>query len=160
MGNVPRKPALILLGAVAIASAISDYRSAGRPEARLLVGAQVPQNVRLALERACRDCHSDATHYPWYSYVAPVSWLINRDVQQGRERLNLSKWSDYPVVRRERCLSDIANQVESGGMPLAIYTFVHRNARLSKAEVDAIFEWTQAERLRLILERAGSANSR
>jgi hypothetical protein len=120
----------------------------------------VPHDVRLAIERACRDCHSDATKYPWYSYIAPVSWLINRDVQQGRKRLNLSQWGDYPVVRRERCLSDIANQVQSGGMPLAIYTFMHRNAKLSKAEVDAIFEWTQAERLRLIMDRAGSTNSR
>jgi len=160
MGNRYRKPALILLGAVAVASAISDYRVSGRPEAPLFVGAQLPHDVRLVIERACRDCHSDATHYPWYSYIAPVSWLVNRDVQQGRQRLNLSKWSDYPVIRRERSLSDIANQVQSGGMPLAIYTFVHRDAKLSKPEVDAIFEWTQAERLRLILERADSADSR
>jgi hypothetical protein len=70
----------------------------------------------------------------------------------GRERLNFSKWAEYPVVRRERYLSEIANQVQDGGMPLTIYTLMHRDARLSQSDVAAVFEWTQAERARLILE--------
>jgi hypothetical protein len=118
----------------------------------LLGGAQVSTEVRSAIERACRDCHSEATQYPWYSYIAPVSWLINRDVEAGRKHLNLSRWSEYSVVRRERCLSEIANQVQDGGMPLGIYVVMHPSAKLSKLDVVAIFEWTQAERARLIAE--------
>ena len=152
MRRAVRVAAVVLAGAVAIASVVSDLRMPGRSDAPLFAGAEMPADVRAALERACRDCHSNATHYPWYSYVAPVSWLIQRDVRRGRGRLNFSRWDGYTVIQRERGLSDIANQVQSGGMPLAIYTFVHREAKLSEAEVGAIFDWTQAERMRLILE--------
>lgn len=104
------------------------------------------------IDRSCSDCHSEATHYPWYSYVFPVSRLIESDINKGREHLNFSRWSEYSIIRRERALSEIANQVQDGGMPLSLYTFIHRDARLSQAEIDAIFQWTQEERSRLIQE--------
>jgi hypothetical protein len=112
------------------------------------------------IERSCRDCHSETTHYPWYAYIAPVAFLINSDVSSGRRRLNFSKWSEYTVIRRERYLSEIANQVKDGGMPLSIYTLIHRNAKLSDADVEAIFDWTQAERARLINESAAAGSSK
>lgn len=145
---------------VLLASAISDVRPPVNARAQLLDGAQVPSQVRAVLERACRDCHSEATRYPWYAYVAPVSWLINRDVRSGRVHLNFSRWSEYSVIRRERCLSEIANQVQDGGMPLGIYLVMHPSARLSKADVQAIFDWTQAERVRLILEKRAADAAR
>jgi hypothetical protein len=116
----------------------------------ILSGAQIDPNVRAILERSCQDCHSEATRYPWYSYVAPVSFLIRSDVIRGREHLNLSRWSEYSLVRKERSLSEIANQVKDRDMPLSQYTLIHRNARLSDADIDAVFRWTQAERSRLI----------
>ena len=159
MSKPLRISAAILLGIVAVGSAVSDIRPAVQAEAPLLSGAQVPPEVRSAIERSCRDCHSEATRYPWYSYIAPVSWLINRDVTLGREHLNLSRWGEYTLVRRERCLSEIANQVHDGGMPLAIYVVMHRSAKLSEAEVQAIFEWTQAERARLITESVATKSA-
>jgi hypothetical protein len=158
-----RKPlrisALILLGIVA-ASAVSDIRSSVNVQAPLLAGAHVPPEVRSAIDRACRDCHSESTRYPWYSYIAPVSWLINRDVRLGREHLNLSIWSEYSVTRRQRCLSEIANQVQDGGMPMAIYVAMHPSARLSTEDVHAIFEWTQTERARVIAESIAAKSTR
>ena len=139
---------------------ISHVRRPETGDAPLLAGARVPLEVRSTIDRSCRDCHSEATRYPWYSHIAPVSWLINSDIKQGRERLNFSKWSEYSVIRRERCLSEIANQVKDGGMPLAIYTFIHRDAKLSNADINTIFEWTQAERARLIMESAAATSSK
>ena len=66
--------------------------------------------------------------------------------------MNLSRWDQYPLARRERLLSEIANQVKDGDMPLPQYLLIHRNAVLSPADVTAIFQWTQAERARLIAE--------
>jgi hypothetical protein len=152
MSKPLRISAAILLGIVAVGSAVSDIRPAVQVQAPLLTGAHVPPEVRSTIERACRDCHSEATRYPWYSYIAPVSWLINRDVRLGRRHLNLSRWGEYPLTRRERCLSEIANQVQDRGMPLAIYVAMHPSAKLSEADVRTIFEWTQAERARLIAE--------
>jgi len=143
---------LVLLGVVAVASVLSRPQRSEKADAPLLTGAHIPAQVRATIERSCRDCHSEATRYPWYSYIAPVSWLIKHDVERGGEHLNFSKWNEYSVIRRERCLSEIANQVQDGGMPMSIYTFMHRDAKLSKADVDAIFAWTQEERARLITE--------
>jgi Haem-binding domain len=120
------------------------------PGAPLLAGNEVPPEVRAILDRSCRDCHSELTRYPWYSYVAPVSLLIRRDVTAGRARLNLSRWGDYTPIRRMRFLSEIANQVKDREMPLPAYTLIHRNARLSDSEVQTVFRWTQTERLRLL----------
>jgi hypothetical protein len=118
----------------------------------MLAGAHIPPDVLATLQRSCGDCHSEATHYPWYSYVAPVAWLIQNDVSSGRRHLNFSKWNAYPLLRRQRLLSEIANQVRDGEMPLFVYTLMHRQAKLSQTDVNAIFEWTQVERSRLIVE--------
>lgn len=141
---------LALLVLVVFVSVFTRPRASGEPKAPLLSGAQVDSQVLATIQRACRDCHSEATYYPWYAFVAPISSLIERDVTRGREHLNLSRWSDYSILRQERLLSEIANQVRDGGMPLPLYTLIHRDARLSETEVDAIFQWTQIERARLI----------
>jgi hypothetical protein len=120
----------------------------------ILSGANIPPKVLTLIDNACRDCHSDATRYPWYSYVAPMSILVQQDVDVGRERLNLSKWDEYSSVRRQRSLSMMANQVQDGEMPLKTYTWLHRDAALSPADRELIFEWTQSERARLIAESA------
>jgi hypothetical protein len=146
----------LIAAVIAGLAALASYPTRPRPSLDspppLLAGAQIDKTVRQAIERSCRDCHSEATHYRWYSYIAPFSWLIDSDVRRGRERLNLSRWDEYPRVRRERALSEIANQVRDGGMPLWQYTWIHRDAKLSDADAEAIFQWTQAERLRLIVE--------
>jgi Haem-binding domain len=144
--------ALALAGCAAVSIFTAPHgSSAGEPA--FLSGARVDLRVRLALERSCRDCHSEATRYPWYSYVPPISWLIASDVRRGRMHLNFSRWSEYSMIRRERALSEIANQVQDREMPLALYVLIHRNARLSEADTEAIFQWTQAERTRLIMEK-------
>jgi Haem-binding domain len=143
-----------VVACVVVASIATWPRRSERFRTPLLAGAKIDPRVRAVFERSCRDCHSEATRYPWYSYIAPASWLVRRDVMRGRERLNLSKWDEYSLVRRERCLSEIANQVQDRDMPLRSYTFIHRSARLSAADINAIFTWTQTERRRLIFSAA------
>jgi hypothetical protein len=143
---------LVLIALVLVAAASFVTRPPASTGAPILTGAQIPETVLARIDAACRDCHSDATRYPWYSYIAPVSMLVRGDVEKGRERLNLSKWQDYPVVRRQRWLSEIANQVQDGEMPLPIYTWLHRDAILTEKDKELIFEWTQTERARLIAE--------
>ena len=141
-----------VLVAFAASSIFTRPRPSGAASAPLFSGAKIDRRVRWALERSCRDCHSDATRYPWYSYVPPVSWLVASDVRSGRMHLNFSRWSEYSIIRRERALSEIANQVKDGEMPLFSYLLIHRDVRLSEADTEAIFQWTQAERTRLIEE--------
>jgi mono/diheme cytochrome c family protein len=83
--------------------------------------------------QACGDCHSNLTQWPWYSHVAPVSWLIARDVVEGRARLNVSEWN-----RPQRRADEAANAVLGGEMPLPIYLIMHPKARLTPAQRDAL----------------------
>jgi len=141
-----------LLTLVSVASVVTAPRESGQSHKAILEGARIDPHTRELLERSCRDCHSEATRYPWYTYVAPVSWRIQRDVSQGRLHLNLSNWGEYSLIRKQRNLSEIANQVQDREMPLREYLWFHPNARLSPSDVDTIFLWTQVERARLIAE--------
>jgi cytochrome c551/c552 len=88
-----------------------------------------PQTRALA-KRACFDCHSNETVWPWYSYVAPISWLVYNDTMQGRRRLNFSEWSSGS----QRGAGEIAGKIQEGEMPPAIYLPMHPTARLTAAE--------------------------
>jgi len=152
-----RIASLILLGGLAATSFVTSPTKSAPGGGPLLEGAKVDEKVLAILQRSCRDCHSDVTYYPWYSYVAPFSLLIRSDVSGGRLHLNLSRWNEISLQRKERSLSEIANQVRDRDMPLWQYTLIHRAARLSDAEVDIVFRWTQTERARLISENSPGA---
>ena len=112
------------------------------------VGAQLvaPPEVEVLLRRACYDCHSHETRWPWYSYVAPVSWWTVRHVQRGRADLNFSQW---PVLDRESqswALADIEKQLVDRSMPLRSYTWMHAGARLDEAERTLLVRWSREQR--------------
>jgi mono/diheme cytochrome c family protein len=96
-----------------------------------------PQTRELA-QRACFDCHSNETVWPWYSNVAPVSWLVQNDVNEGRRHLNFSDWG------RVREPYEIPEVVQEGRMPLPIFLTMHPEARLTQAEKDALVSGLQA----------------
>ncbi len=91
-------------------------------------GWDAPRTHEL-FSRACADCHSNQTKWPWYSRVAPVSWLVASDVEEGRSKLNVSEWN-----RPQKNASKAAKEVRGGEMPLATYLLAHPEARLSPAE--------------------------
>ncbi len=113
-------------------------------------GAQklTPQ-VAAILNRSCRDCHSNQTRWPWYSKVAPVSWLLSRDVAEGRRELNFSEWATYTPRRKDRKLEEVCAQVTRGEMPLGVYLPLHTDAKLSDADRRALCVWTGLERAAL-----------
>jgi hypothetical protein len=83
------------------------------------------------LARACSDCHSNRTTWPWYSHVPPVSWWIRGHVREGREQLNFSEWASDSEQRRHDALESICGAISMGGMPPASYLLMHRDARLT-----------------------------
>ena len=98
--------------------------------------------VGAILDRSCQDCHSSHTRWPWYSHVAPISWIVYKHVSEGRENLDFSEWANQPAPAYERAL--ICNAVASGEMPLPEYTVIHRKAKLSKRDVKLICGWAAA----------------
>lgn len=108
-----------------------------------------PPEVAAVLRRACYDCHSHETVWPWYSHVAPVSWLLARDVRKARRELNFSTWSSYDTARKDKKLKEVAEETSEGEMPLWFYVAVHRDAALSPADVERLRAWTVDERAKL-----------
>jgi len=102
------------------------------------------------LSQKCGDCHSDNTRWPLYSRIAPSSWLVERDVAQGREHMNLSSWEKYSIDNRVDFLAKIGTQLRQGKMPLKRYLLLHPEARVSESERKLIVDWTKSERRRLM----------
>ncbi len=97
--------------------------------------------VKTMLKRACYDCHSNETSWPWYSYVAPVSWLMAEHVYQGREALNFSVWNSYSRGAQARHISDSILAMEQGTMPTWDYVLTHPDAAVSAADVVDFKAW-------------------
>jgi len=110
----------------------------------ILVTENAPEEVSEILHKACYDCHSSQTTYPWYSHVAPVSWLISSDTRKGREELNFSEWAELSKRSKIKILNEMAEEVEERNMPLKIYTVIHRDAVLSDSEIASISNWTKS----------------
>lgn len=102
----------------------------------------VPPAVDAILKRSCNDCHSHETHWPWYSNIAPVSWLLVDDVNEGRAHMNFSEWAAYPPNDAKHALEEICEEVKEGEMPLKAYVLTHPSARLSDEERRTLCEWT------------------
>ena len=108
--------------------------------------------VMSTLRRACFDCHSDETRWPWYATLPFASRLIERDVKDGRGQLNLSRWMQYNAFDRADLLDKMCQLASSGRMPPWQYRLMHPEARMSAAEVVTFCAWSQYEANRLVQE--------
>ena len=102
-----------------------------------------PANVSGILRTSCYDCHSNETRWPWYSYIAPVSYFIASDVNEGRKRLNFSEWDKYDEQKKAKKLDGIIEMVEEGEMPLSMYTIIHKDAILDTVRINILKEWVK-----------------
>ena len=117
--------------------------------AALVNVAMMDTAVRKIVGKSCENCHSESTEWPWYSYVAPMSWLVEGDVYDARRHMNLSRWDDYGIDKKQALLSEIAVMVRNRKMPLPRYLVLHPEAKLSDADIDQINQWARNERRRL-----------
>ena len=104
----------------------------------------VPQAVETVLERACYDCHSNKTKWPWYSGVAPLSWWIVDHVNEGREHLNFSEWERMNPEDQKEAMEEIIEEVEEQEMPLSSYVLGHPEAALTNRDIEVLREWVQS----------------
>jgi cytochrome c len=113
----------------------------------LLTGVQWedPRILRL-FERACQNCHSQRTQWPFYSHLPLVSWALEKDVAEARRHMDLSQWDQYSPEQKEDLLARIGAEVRSRQMPLPRYVLLHSEAHLSDAEIQLIYQWTKSER--------------
>jgi len=135
---------LIAIGAVVAAAQLVRFARTNPPVSGDL---SAPADVEHILRRACYDCHSNETRWPWYAGVAPTSWLVHHDIAEGRQRLNFSDWADYASDPGTVCqkLREIAQSASSGAMAPSYYLLLHHDARLTDDERNRIAQWAQQE---------------
>jgi hypothetical protein len=109
----------------------------------LIRNSEISDEVIHILKTSCYDCHSNETRYPWYAYVAPVKWLVIRDVDLGRKDLNFSEWDNMKPRDKIKLLNAISEEIEGDNMPLLIYTITHRSASLDDEHKTLIIDWTE-----------------
>ncbi|MCE1253436.1 MAG: heme-binding domain-containing protein [Anaerolineae bacterium] len=136
-----KKAALIIIGVGIALFVLIQFVPYGRDHNNPPITQQVvwdsPQTEALA-RRACYDCHSNETVWPWYSNVAPMSWLVAHDVEEARLNMDFSE-QDNSSIRAE----ELIRQIESGKMPPPQYTIIHSEARLSDAEKQQFIDGIQ-----------------
>lgn len=137
---------LILVGLVfvIVAQFVGPARSnpAIDPERAITKHVAVPPDVKAILDRACWNCHSNQTNWPWYSYVAPVSWQVISHVVDGRGSMNLTAWPDSDEEAAD-LLDAICDEVEKGHMPLPQYVWLHPEAKLAAGDRTRLCGWTE-----------------
>jgi cytochrome c len=137
---------LVTVGASLALAHVHPFRDAGLfagrvADAPILNNSQVPGNVRVILVEKCADCHSMQTRSPFYGRLAPASWLMERDINRGREAMNLSHWDNYSADQQQILVAKIAHETKSHQMPLPQYLMIHWNARVNDAEIRVIADW-------------------
>jgi hypothetical protein len=144
---------LALLGVFAIMQLINrpkKNRSEGPQPNHISKIAAVPDPVANILQKACNDCHSNNTIYPWYAEVMPVGWIVNNHIVHGKDELNLDEFTTYKPKKQWHKLEEVAEQVEHDAMPISSYTRMHKSARLSKEEKELLIKWAQDTRTQLM----------
>lgn len=101
--------------------------------------------AKAVIDRACKDCHSNNTVWPWYAYIAPVSWKIKEHVEHGREELNFSDWGNYSTKGAIHKLEEIVEEVEEGHMPEDGYTLMHPEAKITDEDLAVLKAWVISE---------------
>lgn len=107
-----------------------------------------PQNVSEILRTSCYDCHSNETVWPWYSYVAPVSFLVSGDVKDGRKRINFSEWNKYDEKKQIKKMNGILEVIQEGEMPLSNYLLMHSEAKMDAAKIQAVKDWVSSSTIK------------
>lgn len=104
---------------------------------------KAPAEIKKILRRACYDCHSNETSWPWYSYIAPMSWSIGSHVKNGRAWVNYSIWESYSQKEKKDKLKETYRAVYAA-MPIGSYTYFHASAKLTKEERESVREWIKS----------------
>ena len=106
----------------------------------------VSPDVKNILDKACMDCHSNNTAYPWYSKIQPVDWWMTHHVNEGKRELNFDEFATYNLRRQYHKLEEVMKQVKNNEMPISSYTWIHKDAILTTAEQNGLINWADSIR--------------
>ena len=141
-----KKIMLVLLAAFIVIQFIHPQRNQANGAQPNYIGNKyfTPEDVKTILAKACNDCHSNNTEYPWYTYFQPVHWWLNDHIKDGKKELNLDEYNNKSLRHQYRKMEEVIDEVKEGEMPFKDYTRIHKTARLTVEERTKITNWAQS----------------
>ena len=112
----------------------------------------VPADVSQIMVRACNNCHTNSTIYPWYANVQPVGWFLKGHIDDGHRKLNFSVFNTYTPKKKAQKLEEVCDQVESKEMPLPSYLWIHSEAVITESDAKALCDWAKQEKSKIVVE--------
>ena len=104
----------------------------------------ISADVKVILDKACNDCHSNNTKYPWYCNFQPIDWWTNKHIRNGKKGLNLDEYTNRPLRYQYHKMEEVIEMIEDGKMPLNSYTWIHKDAKLTTAEKTSLIGWANS----------------
>lgn len=140
-----RKIFYLVLGIVLVLQFFRPTRNTGEAHGPndITHVVQVPEEVIDILKKSCYDCHSNNTHYPWYTNIQPIGWWLQDHVDEGKEELNFTEFKKYSLKKQKHKLQECEEMVEEDEMPLSSYTWMHSDAQLSNEEKQVLVQWVK-----------------
>ncbi|MEQ1676704.1 MAG: heme-binding domain-containing protein [Chitinophagaceae bacterium] len=141
-----RKVMLVLLAALVVIQFFRPKKNkSDGPQPNYIGNAfAVPADVKSILAKACNDCHSNNTRYPWYSNFQPVLWWLNNHIQDGKKEINFDEYSNRSLRYQYHKMEETIEMVKEGKMPINSYTWTHKDAKLTTEEKTKITGWAQS----------------
>ncbi|HOZ68603.1 MAG TPA: heme-binding domain-containing protein [Chitinophagaceae bacterium] len=141
-----KKIMLVLLAALVVIQFIHPKKNTSEGPQPNYIGNNyaVPTDVKSILVKACNDCHSNNTRYPWYAKIQPVDWWLNTHVLDGKKEINFDEFSNRAPRYQYRKMEEVIEMVKEREMPLKSYTWTHKDARLTSIEREKMTGWAQS----------------
>lgn len=146
-----KKILLVLLFALIVIQFIHPAKNKAEGAQANYIGNKftIPADVKTILAKACNDCHSNNTNYPWYSKIQPVHWWLEDHIKDGKKELNLDEYTGRSLRFQYKKMEEIIDQVKEGEMPLNSYTWIHKDAKLTEDEKSKLIGWANSVRASL-----------
>jgi hypothetical protein len=146
MKKILKYTGILLLAALIVVQFFRPKRNKQEGEAvnHLNKVYAIPDDVNIILEKACYDCHSNSTRYPWYANIQPVAWWLAKHISKAKKELNFSEFTSYNLRRQYHKMEEVKDEVKEGKMPLNSYTWTHKDAILTDEEKNKIIGWANA----------------
>jgi hypothetical protein len=143
-----KKILLFLLAALVIIQFIHPKPNKSKIDQPNYIGKtfSVPDDVKSILVKACNDCHSNNTAYPWYCNFQPVDWWTTKHINEGKKHLNFDEYTNRSLRFQYKKMEEVIDEVKDGGMPLNSYTWIHKDAKLTTEEKTKITDWATSVR--------------
>jgi hypothetical protein len=139
----------ILIGLLVVLVIVQFIRpernqAAGQETNHLAAVYPMPAEVTQVWKKACNDCHSNYSNYPWYTNIQPVGLWMGNHIDEGKEHFNISEFGNYSPKKQAHKMEEVAEMIEEGEMPLNSYTWMHQDAKLTKEEKEVLVTWAKS----------------